>query len=496
MEYDSRLGSAPRDGMRDALILNGVDGKTGRFLPAPETEVEFARSIREEPLSPEQLLQYQRWLGGCRVDNSNRVPAHDVDPLKLNSAGWGVIFAPGTPPGVEQALKPLLECRKQAAGKRFKIYRPKPAEIASKECFLTSCHAGPGPVSGEKVPYYLLIVGGPKEIPFRFQYELDVQYAVGRLDFDDEHAYGLYAQNVKETEEAAEGGGDGLPLRQIAFWGASHQGDVATERSVAELIEPLVQTFKRDRPGWPRRVLVGSQANKEQLSGLLGGGATPSVLLTASHGIRFPYADGRQRSCQGALLCQDWPGEGHPLEAEHFLSGQDVTENENLRGLIALHFACYSGGTPEFSSFVDSPTSKPERLAPEPFVSNLAQRLLGHPRGALAVVGHVDRAWSTTFSWSRLGQVDLFENTLKRLLDGHPIGSAMEYFNQRHAELAVQFSELCQQRDQLIDVDDTEFSRLYRANNDARNFVVLGDPAVKAVFHKSPPGTRRPGTSG
>ena len=38
------------DGMSGALVFNGVDGRTGRFLSAPATEREFAQRIREEPL--------------------------------------------------------------------------------------------------------------------------------------------------------------------------------------------------------------------------------------------------------------------------------------------------------------------------------------------------------------------------------------------------------------------------------------------------------------
>jgi hypothetical protein len=193
-----------------------------------------------------------------------------------------------------------------------------------------------------------------------------------------------------------------------------------------------------------------------------------------------------QRQCQGALLCRDWQGEGHDVLPQHYFSGEDLVAEANLRGLIAFHFACYSGGTPDVSNFADSSLSKPRPIASAPFVSNLAQSLLGHPQGALAVIGHVDRAWTSSFSWSRRSQVQVFENTFKRLLDGHPIGSAMEYFNQRHAELAVDYADLYEAREHLLPVDGARFAHVYRGNNDMRNFVVLGDPAVRAVFRRLP----------
>ena len=60
----------------------------------------------------------------------------------------------------------------------------------------------------------------------------------------------------------------------------------------------------------------------------------------------------------------------------------------------------------------------------------------------------------------------------------------MEFFNQRYGELAVTYTELTQDREALLDVNASRFAHVYRANNDARSFVVLGDPAVKAAYRK------------
>ncbi len=66
------------------------------------------------------------------------------------------------------------------------------------------------------------------------------------------------------------------------------------------------------------------------------------------------------------------------------------------------------------------------------------------------------------------------------LLDGYPVGAAMEPFGRRYAELAT---ELCEE---LLAVhrgkepsDGTAF-RLCVCH-DTRNYVVLGDPAVRLV---------------
>lgn len=503
MESNERLGkTAEDDGMSGALVFNGVDARTGQFLPVPPTEREFAQRIRDDPLRLKPLRETRWWVNHHTIhdvddsdakDDKNRRPVHDVDPLRLDSAGWGVIFAPGISTKVKEALEPLLLRRKRQAGDYYKPYDVEPNP--TKEGFLAG-KAGIGPADPKNVPYYLLIVGSPAEISFRFQYNLDIQYAVGRIHFEDEDGYAAYAANVVAAEEAAEKATQAepgtLPEKRIALFGVSQQGDTATERSAKELIKPLADNLAADRTtdltGWTHKLFIGSQASKEQLGRLLGGDETPSILFTASHGLSFSYGDKLQRSKQGALLCQDWPGEAHPVLSEHYFSDTDLATKANLRGLIAFHFGCYSGGTPEESNFMDSPLSRPQPLAPAPFISSLAQGLLGHSRGALAVIGHIDRAWTTSFSWSSQGQIQLYENTLKCLLDGHPIGSAMEYFNQRYAELAVEYADLYKDRDELKHVDETHFARVHRANNDARNFIVLGDPAVRAVFAKSASG--------
>jgi len=183
--------------MDDLLYFNGVDGATGDY----ETP----------PLTLEQLSKVAQ---GGKVEKPvsgpvNYIPKEGVDPKDLSTTGWGVIFAfadQDKTPAVREALSELLNHRRaQAAQNKEHYYKEyigagayRPNE--SKNDFLARHGAGPGPADPEKVPYYLLIVGDPELIPYRFQYQLDVQYAVGRIHFDTLDEYAQYAHNVVMAE--------------------------------------------------------------------------------------------------------------------------------------------------------------------------------------------------------------------------------------------------------------------------------------------------------
>ena len=63
-----------------------------------------------------------------------------------------------------------------------------------------------------------------------------------------------------------------------------------------------------------------------------------------------------------------------------------------------------------------------------------------------------------------------------RLLDGHPVGSALEPFAERAGSLASSFLG---ERFGTTAANDKLLGRLWTAAHDARGYCLLGDPAVR-----------------
>jgi hypothetical protein len=477
------------------FIFNGINGATGNYDLPPQSPQVMAKIARGVPLNMDEKrdIAIRRALDQQQVEYFGI--REGADPTDISQSGWGVVFSQKLVgkqlEALKEALDPLLKHRQEGATQKDeRFYRECSGDYgyqsgASKNDFLKLFGRGPGPADPEKLPYYLLIVGSPNEIPYSFQYQLDVQYAVGRIHFDQLEDYYRYAVSVVEAEK------NGFNLaRQAAFFSPANEDDPATQLSAAELVAPLADYLEGDQPDWQVQIKLKDQAHQADLDQLLHASQAPALLFTASHGMAFPNGDNKQYPHQGALLCQDWPGpKAHsgPIPEDYYYSADKLAGDANLFGMLAFFFACYGAGTPHMDDFHRRAFTEPKEIAPAAFLSRLPQAMLSHPKGgALAVVGHVERAWGYSFMWEGVGQ-DLvtFESTMKRLTEGHPIGSALEYFNSRYAELST---DLTTEIDETAETNQNEvkLAGLWTANKDARNYMIIGDPAVKLVAAEKP----------
>ncbi len=443
----------------EGFLANGIDAASGDYL--------------EPPLAPSEVARRARQAGPPALGEAKGVlPEVDVDDLA--SAGWGVVFGEDVGSGVREALRDLLDLRRRQVGRDDGVvYREMEywqGESASD--FLDRNGAAPGAVDPQKVPYYLLLVGDPESIPWSVQFELDVGYAVGRVAFPEPGDYQCYAHSVVAAEQE-----EPRP-RQAALFGVAQ--DPLTDLFNRTLTGPLVDRLTRRFRDWHLDVHRGDDAVKPQLARLLGGGATPALLFTMTHGLWFRPDSELQRARHGALLCQDWPGRGCKPNRDHYFSADDVGGEADLRGLIAFHLACCSAGTPQLDAFPQDWNER-QRLAPEAFVSRLPQRLLSHPEGgALAVVGHVERAWEISFLWNeQKPDLGTFASALGELMRGRRVGCAMEVFGQRHGDLAARLAAVLEREKFGESTDDDKLARLWLATRETRGYVVLGDPAVR-----------------
>jgi hypothetical protein len=500
---------------RSPLFFNGINASTGEYLFPPSSAEALARELTGAASGDDP--QHSDHLAELRARVESATTAHygvksGVDVRDLAQTGWGVIFPAAKPDtdqarrqdAIAEALMPLLELRRTQATARderlFKIYRGlegyMPGE--SKQRYLARLGAGPGPADPIKVPYYLLIVAGPDEIPYSIQFQIDVQYAVGRIHFDAIEDYANYARSVV----AAETGGLQV-ARELAMFAVANADDPATQLSAQNLVTPLSDILTPLLPDWTIRSYTGEQATKATLGRLLGGDATPAVVFTASHGAGFNRADPRQRPHQGALLCQDWPGPvawREPIKPEFYFAGDDVRGDARPHGLIMFNFACYGAGTPMFNDYGQRSGAKTrEQIADGPFLAALPQRLLAHPGGgALATIGHVERAWGCSFVWRGTGkktgstaQLAVFESAMRELLGGMPVGAALEVFNERYAELASDLSTELEEISFGRNYAAIELADMWTANNDARGYTIIGDPAVRLPLAPVGGATRR-----
>jgi hypothetical protein len=346
-------------------------------------------------------------------------------------------------------------------------------------------------LAGERVPQYILIVGGPALLPFRLESLLDTIANVGRIDFDQPSDLAQYIDKIIRLETAP----DPAVKREVVLFAPDEGPKDPTYLSRNYMASPLAD-YIRDNLKFDTTALMGYEATKPKLTAALRG-ASPALVYTASHGMapsRQPLE--WQKRYNGAICCQT----AGQLTLDDLFTCEDVPSAEPfLEGSVFFQFACYGYGTPARSDFAHWTRMLPKEYAPEDFIyapedfiAALPKRLLAHPHGPIAYVGHVDTAWGQGFlnlderpqvaeRWN--SRVEPFVAAVERLLQVEPSGLAMEDMNRRFSAYNAILTDAYDQQQRgslswspqtLALLVDTWISRC-----DAQNYMVFGDPAAR-----------------
>ncbi|HPY39652.1 MAG TPA: C25 family cysteine peptidase [Thiolinea sp.] len=463
---------------QDLIRFNGVNGATGEYLFPAVTIAGVANVAQGKPLDPEDVV----YISALTDSTGPHYGVVNADPSHLQEAGWGLVINPDmeNSQAILQALEPLLKHReRQVMAGRFRRLSYLKARDSFPIDWLARNGAAAGAVDPKIIPYYLLLVGSPEDIPFRFQFTLDVQYAVGRIHFETVDEYAIYAKQIVELETK-----NTPTKKQAVLFGVKNDGDKATDYSIKYLIDPLYDKLvsKHSPPEgtWTIDCIKEHHAKKNQLVNLLKQNEAPAFVLTASHGMGFPLGDIRQTTDQGALLCSDWPGLHQAIPTDFYFSANDIDPSFKLNGMMLCLFACYSGGVPSRDNFSASTDANAEIISSSDMLSLLPKQLL--LAGAAAVITHIDRAWASSFLGNMgTDNTAVFQGVIDKLFEGVPVGHAMSYLNDHYAMMESAMSRLNEQikEDPFFSCPPAQVAKNYIAKVDARNYLLMGDPATR-----------------
>jgi hypothetical protein len=256
------------------------------------------------------------------------------------------------------------------------------------------------------------------------------------------------------------------------------------------MAEPIADLIQNDLKLRTIRVL-GDQATKPGLAAALKG-KRPAVVYTASHGLgavgeKFEV----QAKYNGSICCQT----NGPLTLDGLFGAGDVPADSEpfLEGAVFFQFACYGYGTPamsEYAHWLDKP-GKETPNADRDFVAAFPKRLLAHPKGPIAFIGHLDTAFLHGFAdpnapdtldrWHN--RVQPFVNAVRMLLDVQPSGLSLQSMNERYATLnavlANTYDRVQRGKMEWTPASQARFLDSWITRGDAQNYMVFGDPAVR-----------------
>jgi hypothetical protein len=459
----------------------GIDYATGAPLFTPQDEERFVERIQASlGQQREELGRLSRMT--VKGDSfRGEVERRTVDLGDPRQAGWTYLVNANDPQlaDIKAAIRPLAEHRGMADPDAPLLFRDE-----SLEDWFDWLIDNRSSLTQQRVPLYILIVGGPERVPFRFQSLLDSAAAVGRVDFATRDDLEAYVARVIRLESAAAP----ATRREAVVFAPDYGPGDATFFSHNYMAVPLSEEI-HSALDVPTVTLFDHAATKARLLETLRG-ARPSLVFTASHGMVAPGQPlDVQERVHGGICCQR--AYGAP-RADWLLTADDVPAGEPfLEGAVVFQFACFGYGTPAESDYSHWRLGQVDMNADQDFLAALPRRLLAHPDGPVGYIGHVDAAWVHGFDdpdnpyilerWHP--RVAPFVSAVRALLDTQPIGLALSDMHRRYnvtnSILTDVYDRDRRGRFRWTSEAKARLASTFITRSDAQNYMLFGDPGAR-----------------
>jgi len=419
------------------------------------------------------------------------------DPNDRRAQRWGVVVPEGEAGDRLLALiEPLRRLRQEEQGAPVRVYRAPPTLDAPAAARWKNRVLHDEAVPEAEQPRYLLLLGDLDQLSLELQQVLSGDGFIGRLAFSRNADYEAYVEKVLRWARSPSA------AQARALFYTAHDGTGATTVGYQSLITPSLKTCRErlelgDFPA--REILELGDPADWSVDRLLerAASAEPSLLFSLSHGLGAPRQGWRsvdeQHALQGAMSL----GPGQHLDASA------LANRPFLPGGLWFYLACFSAGTPsrsafhtwlsqlrgagQFSGRLDRVLASLPREGEKPFVAALPKAALANPHGPLAIVGHMDLAW--TYSFQDLGRTaksrsSRFLGLMRSMVSGRRagvgLGALLRFFNEANVELTSLYDQEEEARSQgrSNPVDLVQRAHLWMLRQDLSGYVLLGDPAV------------------
>ena len=452
------------------LLFNPIDQKS--FIAQLKREIERTRI--------EELEKITSKGRSIRKNSYDEIQRQGLDPGDPKSVGWAYLVHESDP-----YLNQIIEIMKPLAIHRGMTEPEQPLLIPTMEFedygdWIEQYQALP--LFGSTRPRYIMMVGSPQMIPFKFQSILDVSANVGRVHFEDIRDLQIYVDKILKIEKAHSPFVD----KEVLFFGTDDGIQDPTHYSLEYMVKPLNQ-YVSETLGFNTQSLYGYQATKKNLLAKIAS-SRPALVYSASHGFGYPDLSWDiKKRFNGAIQCQN---DGSADWKDRILSAEDVPAKEPfMEGAVFYQFACFGYGTPAVSDYAHW-LKKKGSLAKEDFIAALPAKLLANPRGPLAYVGHLDTAFLHAFAdpgnphavdvWH--ARMEPFVDSVRKLLDVNPAGLSLENMNDRYnsynARITYVYDQMRKNTYQWDDRKEKLMIQNWIIRSDAQNYMVFGDPAV------------------